>query len=65
MTEENNVIVAHEILHTFGATDKYDPATTQPRYPDGYAEPGRASRMMAIECLMKTPVGAAQQVNLS
>jgi hypothetical protein len=42
MTEENNVIVAHEILHTFGATDKYDPATTQPRYPDGYAEPGQS-----------------------
>ena len=41
MSEENNVIVAHEILHTFGATDKYDPATTQPRYPDGYADPGQ------------------------
>ena len=41
MTEENNVIIAHEILHTFGATDKYDPATTQPIYPDGYASPGQ------------------------
>ena len=39
MSEDNNVIVAHEILHTFGATDKYDPATTQPVYPDGYADP--------------------------
>ena len=42
MTEENNVIIAHEILHTFGATDKYDPATTQPVYPDGYAAPGQS-----------------------
>jgi hypothetical protein len=35
----NNVVIAHELLHTFGATDKYDPATNQPLYPDGYAEP--------------------------
>ncbi len=41
MSEENNVIVAHEILHTFGATDKYDAATSQPLYPDGYADPGQ------------------------
>ena len=41
MSEENNVIVAHEILHTFGATDKYDPATAQPHYPEGYADPGQ------------------------
>lgn len=42
MTGENNVIIAHEILHTFGATDKYDPSTTQPVYPDGYAAPGQS-----------------------
>jgi hypothetical protein len=39
MAEENNVVVAHEILHTFGATDKYDPASGQPRVPDGLADP--------------------------
>lgn len=39
MTDENSVIVAHEVLHTLGATDKYDPATAQPQFPDGYAEP--------------------------
>jgi hypothetical protein len=38
----NNVVIAHELLHTLGATDKYDPATGQPRHPAGYAEPGRA-----------------------
>jgi hypothetical protein len=40
-TAENNVIIAHELLHTVGATDKYDPRTNQPAYPDGYAEPER------------------------
>ena len=35
----NNVVIAHELLHTFGATDKYDPENNQPRLPDGYAEP--------------------------
>lgn len=41
MTPQNNVVLAHELLHIFGASDKYDPATNQPRYPDGYAEPAR------------------------
>ena len=35
----NQVVIAHELLHTFGATDKYDPANNQPVFPDGYAEP--------------------------
>lgn len=39
MTGTNQVIVAHEILHTLGATDKYDLANNQPHHPEGYAEP--------------------------
>ncbi|MDH3350862.1 MAG: hypothetical protein OEM60_00090 [Gammaproteobacteria bacterium] len=35
----NNVIIAHEFLHTLGATDKYDRANGQPIEPDGLAEP--------------------------
>lgn len=35
----NNVIIAHEFLHTLGATDKYDAANGQPVAPDGLAEP--------------------------
>ncbi|MFQ5329248.1 MAG: hypothetical protein ACE5D4_04575 [Thermodesulfobacteriota bacterium] len=35
----NNVVITHELLHTVGATDKYDPATNHPLHPDGYAEP--------------------------
>jgi len=40
----NNIVIAHELLHTLGATDKYDLATLLPRYPDGYAEPARDPR---------------------
>ncbi len=39
MAQRNNVVIAHEFLHTLGATDKYDPATNQPLFPHGYAEP--------------------------
>ena len=39
MSESNNVIIAHEIMHTLGASDKYDPKSGHPIYPDGYAEP--------------------------
>jgi hypothetical protein len=44
MNPQNNVVIAHEILHTLGATDKYDPATLAPLYPSGYAEPARQPR---------------------
>ncbi len=39
MSGENNVVIAHELLHTLGATDKYDAETTLPGYPDGFADP--------------------------
>ena len=44
MTRSNNVVIAHEILHTLGATDKYDPVTLAPQFPGGYAEPQREPR---------------------
>jgi hypothetical protein len=44
MSGSNNVVIAHEILHTLGASDKYDPATLAPLYPSGYAEPARVPR---------------------
>ncbi len=43
-TPTNNVVIAHEMLHTLGATDKYDPVTSLPVHPDGYAEPARHPR---------------------
>lgn len=42
--EQNMVIIAHELLHTVGATDKYDPASNQPLFPDGFAEPDQEPR---------------------
>lgn len=37
----NNVIIAHEFLHTLGATDKYSAVNGQPLAPDGLGEPDR------------------------
>jgi hypothetical protein len=34
----NQFIIAHELLHTLGATDKYQPDNL-PQYPDGFADP--------------------------
>jgi hypothetical protein len=45
MAGSNAMVVAHELLHTLGATDKYDPATNYPRYPEGFAEPERDPRL--------------------
>ena len=41
MQGSNDTVMAHELLHTLGATDKYDLRTDQPTQPDGYAEPDR------------------------
>ena len=41
---QNAIVTAHELLHTFGATDKYDPANDAPVYPGGFAEPLREPR---------------------
>lgn len=45
MAGTNNVVVAHELLHTVGASDKYDPRTREPRFPDGYAQPEASPRL--------------------
>lgn len=36
--EQNLVILAHELLHTLNATDKYDLSSNLPIYPQGFAE---------------------------
>lgn len=40
--KQNLVIIAHELLHTLNATDKYDLNTTLPIFPEGYAEPDKS-----------------------
>ena len=40
----NHVVLAHELLHTLGATDKYDRRTGQPLDPAGLGDPGQSPR---------------------
>lgn len=44
MAGSNNVVIAHELLHTLGATDKYDLNSGAPLYPQGFADPDRVPR---------------------
>jgi hypothetical protein len=44
MTAPNAVVITHEILHTLGASDKYDLLSGLPIYPQGYAEAEREPR---------------------
>ena len=37
--KQNNIVIAHELLHTVGATDKYSVETGQPIFPVGFAKP--------------------------
>jgi hypothetical protein len=43
MTGANNVVIAHELLHTLGALDKYGP-DNRPIFPFGYADPEQNPR---------------------
>jgi len=43
-TSSNDIVIAHELLHTLGASDKYDLSTGAPIFPEGYAEPDRSER---------------------
>lgn len=39
---QNHVVIAHEMLHTLGASDKYDMSNGLPIFPHGYADPAQA-----------------------
>jgi hypothetical protein len=39
MSGANDVVIAHELLHTVGASDKYDFTNDAPRFPNGYGDP--------------------------
>ena len=39
MSPRNIVIFTHELMHVFGASDKYIRATGEPEYPFGFADP--------------------------
>jgi hypothetical protein len=38
MAGRNEIVIAHELLHTVGASDKYDLGTGAPIFPIGYAD---------------------------
>jgi hypothetical protein len=40
-TRSNAIVITHEVMHTLGATDKYDPDSDAPRFPQGFADPGQ------------------------
>lgn len=37
----NNIVIAHELMHTVGASDKYDLVSGAPLYPTGFADRDR------------------------
>ncbi len=44
LTNHTLLVITHEMLHTCGATDKYDYETLLPIYPHGFAEPDQQPR---------------------
>jgi hypothetical protein len=38
MAGRNNIVIAHELLHTVGASDKYDLGNGSPLFPSGYGD---------------------------
>jgi hypothetical protein len=52
------IVVAHELMHTLGATDKYDPQG-HPKVPEGLAEPELGMLQTRVEIMAQTrPVAA-------
>jgi hypothetical protein len=60
---QNRIVMTHELLHTFGATDKYDLATGLPEYPEGFADPQLSPRypqQLAEIMAVKVPLSATE-----
>jgi hypothetical protein len=60
---QNRIVITHELLHTFGATDKYDLTTSLPTYPEGFAEPQltpRYPQQLAEIMAARMPLSATQ-----
>jgi hypothetical protein len=63
--QQNNMVIAHELLHTVAATDKYDLTNNLPMYPQGYAEPERQPlypQTLAELMAGRTPVAESKAV---
>lgn len=60
--QQNNIVIAHELLHTVGASDKYD-AANQAAFPEGYAEPDKIPlypQLLAEIMSARIPLSASQ-----
>lgn len=61
--KQNAIVMAHEILHTVGASDKYDFRNNHPIYPEGYAQPDKKPRHPQRYCEImagRTPISSNQ-----
>ncbi len=47
--DQNAMVVVHELLHTLGATDKYDLSSGLPLWPEGFAQPARVPRYPQLQ----------------
>ncbi len=50
MNSRNQVVIAHELMHVFGASDKYALGNSEPLYPHGYADPHREPLFPQSRC---------------
>ena len=61
--EKNNIVLAHEVLHTIGATDKYNLQTGQPIFPDGFAIPKHKYQQTKAEVMaVKIPLSLTEAI---
>ncbi len=61
--EQNNIVLAHEMLHTVGASDKYNLTTGQPIYPSGFVNPDASYDQSKAEIMAgKIPVSVNESV---
>jgi len=61
--EQNNIVLAHEMLHTVGASDKYNLTTGQPAYPSGFVNPNARYDQSKAEIMAgKIPVSVNESV---
>ena len=49
LTGSNNVVIAHELLHTAGASDKYDPGSGAPLEPIGLGDRDQQPRYPQVQ----------------
>lgn len=65
MNDRNQVVIAHEMLHVLGASDKYALGSGDPIYPYGYAEPLAQPLFPQTQCEImggRIPVSSYQAV---